>query len=125
MSIEDGSIDRDRDVRVRFCVGPVEYAAKPLSTPTGGKIVPCSLKENKASTLGLETLIDCSPAPTRCREYDWQHHNRCYEHDRPSAEFKHAGFAYLSTSTLVPRYRFEIFWCSAKVPTWLGCAELF
>ena len=21
-----------------------------------------------------------------CREYDWQHHNRCYEHDRPSAE---------------------------------------
>jgi|SRR5215472_7414392 hypothetical protein len=44
-----------------------------------------------------------------CREYDWQHHNRCYEHDRPSAEFKHAGFAYLSTSRLVPRYRFEIY----------------
>jgi hypothetical protein len=41
----DGSTDRDRDVRVRFCVGPVEYAAKPLSTPTGGKIVPCSLKK--------------------------------------------------------------------------------
>src|SRR5215831_13818180 len=48
-----------------------------------------------------------------CREYDWQHHNRCYEHDRPSAEFKHAGFAYLSTSRLVPRYRFEI---SGAVP---------
>ena len=47
MSIEDGSIDRDRDVRVRFCVGPVEYAAKPLSTPTGGKIVPCSLKKSQ------------------------------------------------------------------------------
>src|SRR5262245_34728307 len=25
--------------------GPVEYATKPLSTPTGGKIVPCSLKK--------------------------------------------------------------------------------
>jgi hypothetical protein len=48
-----------------------------------------------------------------CREYDWQHHNRCYEHDRPNAEFKHSGFAYLSTSRLVPRYRFEI---SGAVP---------
>src|SRR5262245_35919528 len=40
----DGSINRDRDVRVRFCAGPVECATKPLSTPAGGKTVPCSLK---------------------------------------------------------------------------------
>jgi hypothetical protein len=31
----------------------VEYATKPLSTPTGDKIVPCSLK-NGANTLRLE-----------------------------------------------------------------------
>src|SRR5262249_42194370 len=40
----DGSINRDRDVRVRFCAGPVECATKPLSRPAGGKTVPCSLK---------------------------------------------------------------------------------
>ena len=49
----DGSINRDRDVRVRFCAGPVECATKPLSTPAGGRRIAQSL--DFAGTFSLET----------------------------------------------------------------------
>ena len=53
----DGSIDRGRDFRVRFCAGPVEYASKPLSTPTVGKIVSCSLKIGAVVKPGMCELL--------------------------------------------------------------------
>src|SRR5262249_59311764 len=74
----DGSIDRDRGVRVRFCAGPVEYATKPLSTPTGGKIVPCSLKSGNPTpkkprglALTLSKKLQRSLA-NHCNTFAWQ-----------------------------------------------------
>ena len=48
----DGSINRDRDVRVRFCAGPVECATKPLSTPPGWKFArACSTRRPRSRML--------------------------------------------------------------------------